>query len=291
VVDTGVGPHPYLTQVQSIGSFVNGKHDASPQAGRDVEDHGTHVSGIINARPPASSGDFIGIAPKADVFMARVFPDKAESQAGSNGANQGDIANALDALSTNQVDLINLSLGGPTPSQIELDAIQAAIEAGALVICAAGNGNGSPVMYPAAYPQTVAVSAIGVLGVVPVGSLAAASLPTLPDRFTPLGLYLANFSNIGPQVSCTGPGVGIISTVPGRKATDAAYADMSGTSMATPAVCARLAVLLGNDRAYRNSPRDASRALRAWMTLIQNLYRVGLDSTYEGGGIPYGWTQ
>src|SRR5262245_10060602 len=123
VVDSGVGPHPYLTQVEAIGAFINGNYDKSPRACLDAQDHGTHVSGIINARPSPSSGDFIGIAPGADVFMARVFPNQAEQkQTQSTGANQGDIANAIDELRSNhQVDLINLSLGGPTPSQIELD--------------------------------------------------------------------------------------------------------------------------------------------------------------------------
>src|SRR5262249_54143393 len=47
IADTGVGPHPYLAHVQSAGAFLNGGHDASPDALADVDVHGTHLAGII----------------------------------------------------------------------------------------------------------------------------------------------------------------------------------------------------------------------------------------------------
>jgi hypothetical protein len=286
VLDTGVGPHPYLDHVTSIGSFVNGYHNPSPSASLDVQDHGTHVTGIIAARPPGDSGDFVGIAPAADVFVGRVYPSEQESGGGPGGANQGDVANGIDTLAYEQgVDLINLSLGGPAPSQIELDAILAALERGTLTICSAGNDHGAPIQFPAAYPQTVSVSAIGVLGVDPAGSVAAASVPSNPNCFANWGMYLANFSSVGPQMTCTGPGVGIISTVPGD--VGAPYADMSGTSMSSPAVCARLATLLSKDAVYRQSPRDISRAMRGLTVLGHSLHSLGLNPAYQGGGLPF----
>ena len=66
-----------------------------------------------------------GIAPGVSLFNARVFCDE------TTGASQADIANALDELSRNRrVDLVNLSLGATSPSQIELDAIRDALERG-----------------------------------------------------------------------------------------------------------------------------------------------------------------
>lgn len=287
VADTGVGPHPYLAHVQSIGAFINGNYNKAAAAGADIEDHGTHVSGIIGARPPSSSGDFAGLAPGADVFVARVFPNKEEAAGGPSSANQGDIASAIDALSSNhQADLINLSLGGSQASEIEQDAVAAALERGTVVICASGNAGG-PVMYPAAYPHSIAVGALGLVGMVPVGSLAAAGTPSAADHFAAGGLYVASFSNTGPQLTCAGPGVGIISTVPAQNKGDGApYADMSGTSMASPAVCGRLAGLLSDIEAYRNLPRDTSRAQLALTALAQVLYPLGLSPLYAGGGLP-----
>src|SRR5262249_33071389 len=43
VVDTGLGRHPYLQHVKSLGAVVNGAYDPSPAAGLDVLGHGTHV--------------------------------------------------------------------------------------------------------------------------------------------------------------------------------------------------------------------------------------------------------
>lgn len=285
VVDTGVGPHPYLAHVNRLGAFLGGNFDASPDMGLDVADHGTHVSGIIGARPPVDSGNFGGVAPGAEVFVARVFPGGGES---GGQANQGDIANAIDALADLPVHLINLSLGGPTPSAIERDAVTAALEGGVLSICASGNASG-PVMYPAAYPEAVAVSAVGLFGNYPQGTLASQTVPQTPDRFSPTGLYLANFSNTGVQVRCTGPGVGIISTVPAEAGETTPYVDMSGTSMASPAVCARLATLLAEDKDYLALDRTTARAQRAFVVLAQHLIDLGLAPQYEGGGLPFAY--
>lgn len=285
VVDTGVGPHPYLAHIQGAGAYLNGGFDGSDGAAKDVGDHGTHVSGIIGSRPAADSQDYGGIAAGAEVFMARVYPDGgAPGQEGS--ASNGDIAAAIDGLAnTQQVDVMNLSLGGPQPSEIEMDAVGAAIEAGVLVICAAGNGNGAPVMYPAAYPGAVAVSALGLAGVFPAGSVDSLGVPQQADRFAANGLFAASFINLGPQISCTGPGVAIISTVPGKDANDPAYAAMSGTSMASPAVCAALAAVLAKDEEYQKLPRDVSRAQYAWTVLARGLRQLGLNSQYQGYGL------
>ena len=108
VIDSGVGPHGCLAHAIRAGAFINGGHD--PAGGADVDSHGTHVSGLIGARP-VGAADRGGIAPGAGLFVARVFP------APHQGASQADIANAIDHLSrTLHTDLINLSLGAPQPS-------------------------------------------------------------------------------------------------------------------------------------------------------------------------------
>jgi subtilisin family serine protease len=143
VIDTGVGPHGCLSHVTSVGSFIDLVFNGG--GGADVESHGSHVCGTIGARPE-NDLDFMGIAPGVDLFSARVFPP-------GRGANQADIADALDSLSKDhQVDLINLSLGAPSPSNIERDAIRDALERGTLCVCAAANSAG-PVEFPAAFPE------------------------------------------------------------------------------------------------------------------------------------------
>lgn len=283
IADTGVGPHPYLTHIRNLGSIINGIHDSSISSGSDVESHGTHVNGLIGARPADGSGGYAGIAEGAEIMSLRVFT-------ANGGANQGDIAEAIDTLAeTEAADIINLSLGGVLPSNIEQDAIRAALENGALCIVSAGNGYNQPVMYPAAYPEAVAVSAVGLLGTAPAGTIAANSVPSKPDQFTTTGFYLGNFSNIGPQIACTAPGVGIISTVPAQKSGDAPYADMTGTSLAAPIVSAALATLLSKTPSYLALPRDTSRAQYAARILVSSLQPLGLNPIYTGGGLCRGW--
>jgi subtilisin family serine protease len=276
IVDTGVGPHPYLSHVRGVGAFVDGQWQREEGAVLDARDHGTHVSGLIGARPPQGSGDYAGLAPGAELLMARVFT-------ANGGGNQGDIAQAVDVLAAGPVDLINMSLEGGY-SALERDAIFSALGLGALCICAAGNQNGAAVGFPAGLPECVAVSAVGLLGARAPGSVASMNLPSEADRFTPYGLFLAGFSSIGPQVACTAPGNGIISTVPASEGLPAPYADMSGTSMAAPLTTGALAVLLSQDPVYRQLPRDWRRAACARAALGRNARRLGLSPFYEGSG-------
>jgi subtilisin len=193
---------------------------------------------------------------------------------------------AIDELSkTHQVDLINMSLGAEQGSRIELDAIQDALERGTLCVCAAGNESGA-VAYPAAFSETVAISALGQLGWAPEGTLAAGKLPEQTDKFGDEGLYLANFSCFGPEITATAPGVGYISTVPEQHGLSAPYAAMDGTSMASPAACGALAVLLSQDTAYQTMPRDETRAEMARTILRRRCQDIGLEPDYQGRGVP-----
>jgi subtilisin family serine protease len=276
VVDSGVGPHPYLPAVNSLGAFTGGNFD--PGGGADVQVHGTHVAGIIGARPADGSGDYRGIADGADLLAVRVFP-------ATGSADQGDTALAIDLLASQGADLINMSLGGPQYSEIENDAIVAAQERGTMCLAAAGNDFGGPVAFPAAYPQSVAVSAVGLLGASPDGTTAAHTMPSQADRYTAGGLFFPDFSNIGPKVACAAPGVGIISTVPRRPAVNAPYAALSGTSMATPVACASLATWLARDQTYLSSARGTERVARAAAILAATLVPVGLNPIYVGSGV------
>ena len=276
VVDSGVGPHPCLDHVTSIGAFTDGEFDSSK--GSDSGSHGTHVLGIIGARP-VSTGDYAGIAPAAELYSARVLPS-------NSGANQGDIAMAIDELSkARHVDLINMSLVANQPSEIVLDAIRDALERGTLCLCAAGN-NSSDVNYPAAFSETVAVSALGLLGWPPEGTLAARRLPVQPDKKADEGLYLADFSSYGPAINCAGPGVGYISTVPARHGLTAPYASMDGTTVASAAVCGALAVLLSQDDDYQKMPREKVRGEMARSILCRSCRDVNLAVDYQGRGVP-----
>jgi subtilisin family serine protease len=82
-------------------------------------------------------------------------------------------------------------------------------------------------------------------------------------------LFLASFSCFGPTLACAGPGVGIVSTVPDRNGFVGAYMEMDGTSMASPAVCGTLTVILSQDAAYKALARDSSSSKRAALQAVR----------------------
>jgi subtilisin len=280
VIDTGCGPHRNLAHVSLVGAFVDGTVLPANQA-TDVAEHGTHTTGIIGARPSRAS-DYAGMATGCDLFHARVFKGEGEN----DGPTQADLINAIDSLSRDhQCDLINMSLGGGPPSAAEEDAIRDAAERGTLCICSAGNDNG-PIEFPGAYPECQAVSAIGRVGWAPPGTFSANNRPHDAAKMGQNNLFLAAFSCFGPTLACAAPGVGIVSTVPDRNGFSGAYMEMDGTSMASPAACGALAVILSQDAAYKALPRDISRSKRAALLLAQHCKPFGLPVKYEGRGLP-----
>lgn len=272
VIDSGAGPHPDLV-------LAGGKNVVEGESPADYGDngigHGTHVAGILGARGTPPSG-MCGAAPGVAMYAYRVYPQ-------SQGTCTTDaIVAAIDQALVDGCDLLNISIGLDDGDGDE--AVHAAIEdaraQGSVVVAASGNtmfGARGAVLYPASDPLALAVSAMGRIGLYPNDALEtgeqAAPYGTDPQN------YVASFSNVGPQIALTGPGVGIISTFPGP-----AYAVMDGTSMASPAACARLAVLLAARPDILGMPRDASRAA-AIAGLAANAAPLGFGATYEGHGM------
>ncbi len=280
VIDTGCGPHPNLKHVTPVGAFVDGKV-LPPSRTADVAEHGTHTTGIIGARPTKAS-DYAGMAIGCELFHARVF----KGEGSQDGPTQADLINAIDSLSRDhQCDLINMSLGGGPSSEAEEDAIRDAAERGTLCICSAGNEAG-PIDFPGAYPECAAVSAIGQVGWAPPGTFSANNRPHEAAKMGQHNLFLAVFSCFGQKLACTAPGVGIVSTVPDRAGIVGAYMEMDGTSMASPAACGTLAVILSQDATYRALSRDASRSKKAALLLAQHCKPFGLPVKFEGRGLP-----
>lgn len=182
VLDTGLfsstpstptGWHPDLnSNVALPGSgysdFVTGDVDIDGQPGRDFNPanpgngradatafHGTHVAGIVAALDNTRGG--IGVAPMATLMPIRVL--------GRDGVGSlSDIIAAIDGMAaldaTSRPDVINLSLGSDANSDQLRAAIQRAIDAGIIVVAAAGNKGTNEPVYPAAFPNMIAVGAV-----------------------------------------------------------------------------------------------------------------------------------
>jgi len=232
VIDTGVDyTHPGLgggfgPSFKVIGGYDFFNDDPDP---RDDNGHGTHVSGII----AANGAGFKGVAPDAKILAYKVL--------GADGYGmETDILTAIDAAvdpngdgdNSDHADIISLSLGGMGGEDDPMVlAVEAAIDAGVVVVVAAGNDGPSlgSVGSPGCAPEAITVGAIDASG----------TLASFSSRGTGSSL------RIKPEVCA--PGVMVDSTVPYSNAVHSSptgHATMSGTSMATPHVSGSAALLL-----------------------------------------------
>jgi serine protease len=146
----------------------------------DLVGHGTHVAGTALEETNNNIG-LSGIA-----YGARLLPLKAcfgywdlqilQSSLGIPGfvdpsetgsCPDSAVAQAIRFAADNGAGVINLSLGGPSPSAITLDALTYAVGRGAFVSLSMGNNyeRGNAAQYPAAYaPQIKGATSVGAVG-------------------------------------------------------------------------------------------------------------------------------
>ncbi len=276
LIDTGVGPHPYLADAVDRGAIIEGIHVAD---GTDVSYHGTMMAGLIAARP-ADSRHPAGIAPGVSLSSVRVYKD------GAHGANADDVAKAIRHLSVDiGVDLINLSLSSDTPSEAQAAAIADARAVGTYCIAAAGNSGGEPVGYPAAFDGVAAISALGKDVVGPTSETNNVFSPSTDDKKAKSGAYLSSISSYGNGLKALAPGTAIASTVPSKDGVPI-YASQVGSSDATAIVTGVLAAHLSSDPKYQALERGIARADYAAQSLDGLCQTLGLLPQYQGLGEP-----
>ncbi len=268
VLDTGIANHPDL-QVAGGANTVTGE-DPSDFGDNGMGGHGTHVAGIVAGRGEAPTG-VRGVAPGVQLRAYRVFARN------SGSASSFAIAKAIDQAVADKCDLLNMSLGGGQPDPVLTAAVDDARAAGSLCIIATGNDGRQPVSFPAVIGSAIAVSAMGRKGTFPP------SAAEVEDVAAPYGTdkknFMAKFSNVGPEVDLTGPGVAIISTVP------TGHTEISGTSMACPAVTGAAARALAGSTILKKK-RSAGRADDMVKTVLATATPLGFGPTFEGHGLP-----
>ena len=221
IIDTGIDlDHPDLNvDLARSRSFLSGSTSADDENG-----HGTHVAGIIGGKN--NDIGVLGVASGASLVSLRVL-DKD-----GNGSGSG-ILQALSYVSTNAKagDVVNMSLGEDTVSNILDNAVKSIAAKGIYVAIAAGNDSKA-----ANLSSPARANAANIYTVSAVDSL---------NRF-------ASFSNYGNDVvDFAASGVRIVSTYMGGK-----YARMSGTSMAAPHVAGLLLLVGGNIKSSEEALND-----------------------------------
>lgn len=208
ILDTGIDK----THPDLEGAVVATK-DFTGSGMRDVNGHGTHCAGIIGAR--ANGIGFIGVAPEVSLMIGKVL--------GNDGSGDlGWISAGIDWAVANGADIISMSLGAEGDDPDMYRSIHRALALNKIIVCAAGNAGAvfaDNIGFPGRYGSVITVASHDGDG-------------------NPSG-----FSSRGGSVDFMAPGHEIWSTWP-----DGQYAQLSGTSMATPFVAGLAALILSKHR-------------------------------------------
>ena len=183
----------------------------------DAHGHGTHCSGIASA---VTNND-IGIS--GVCWNSYIMPIRSGFKIKYGFGTYGilehdDTAAGIIYAADNDADVISMSWGSSSVSQLIKDAVDYAYEKGVFLVASAGNYNNNKKIYPAAYTNVIAVAA------------------------TTKNDIKAEFSNYGSWVDVAAPGVNILSTLPNNS-----YDKRSGTSMACPHVAGLAGLILSKN--------------------------------------------
>ena len=267
VIDTGVGPHPDLVVAGGANTTM---HEDPGEFGDNGLGHGTHLAGIIAARGRPPRG-LRGVAPGVTLMSYRVYPQ------GLGSAANFDVAKGIDQAVADGCDLLMLGMNGGAPDEVLRAAVESARAQGAVCIMGAGNGFRRTVTFPASNEMVLAVTALGRRGTFPPSTSAADDVAPPPGKDR--NDFIAAFSNVGPPVDLTGPGVAIMSTYPDG------YAEISGTSMACAAVTGAAARALAKSPVL-DMPRDGARSDALVKAVLASARTLGFPPPLEGHGIP-----
>ena len=220
VVDSGVDlDHPALSGslldavsvIPSSEYEESGRFSGLAADAQDNNGHGSHVAGII------AGGEGIGLAPEARLLSIKALE---RNKSGSASGTSSWIAAAVRYALSQNVSIINLSVGTAKADAVLADAIAQAAQAGVLAVCATGNYSGESsvpvdtILYPAAYEGALAVTSVSSDG------------------------EISSISRYGEGTDLAAEGENVYSCIQ-----NGGYAYLSGTSMASAYVSGAAALL------------------------------------------------
>jgi len=250
ILDTGLDlRHPDFS-----GRAVVTKSFAGQLPIDDANGHGTFCAGVACGPEQPAQAPRYGVAPAAELYVAKVLDDNADG-------TDGNVLAALDWAVRNRCAVASMSIGTPVAvgdsyPRVYEEVAARALAAGTLLIAPAGNSSQrpdtiAPVEHPANCPSILAVAAV--------------------DQ----SLTVAPFSNgglnpDGGDVDLAAPGIAIASASP----RPTLYQLGSGTSMAAPFVAGIAALLAEADREARGAALRTA-LLKAFLPLAAPPRDVG----------------
>jgi subtilisin family serine protease len=233
ILDTGIRKEHEAFWKDGVPVFKGGydfiNHDRDSH---DDHGHGTWCAGILAAQHNGIPGSYRGVAPGIELYVVK-------TQAADGSGTAGSMAAGIDWCWQHGIQIINISVGGIVPNEVEQQACDHAYANGCLLVAAAGNDGNAPgydvVVYPARYDSVIAVAAVDIAELV------------------------ASFSAWGAAVELAAPGVAVV----GPSWPDSAvnsfvagsnqkYAVDEGTSAACPHVAAAAALIKNHYPAATN---------------------------------------
>lgn len=229
-------------------------HDYNGKDGtyEDGHGHGSNVAGIIGNTVNTNGGR--GIASGVKVKPAKATRYKSET--GTHPVSTGALLAALndavtkraaynrgerddefvtdDMITSENICVINMSLGSTTYNSSLQKVINRAFEEGIVLVASAGNSGVDTLNYPASYDNVISVGSVNANG------------------------FRSTFSNYGRMVDVAAPGGDYARTVDGKsyssqyiyasgKGSSTSYVGFHGTSQAAPMVSALAALLKANN--------------------------------------------
>lgn len=241
-------------QIGMIDSSINRAHPAftqarifekqfTPSGFNRAGDHGTAIASLL----VGSGENFEGFVPNSRLYNGVIFARDPQGRVFSTTAA---IVKALNWMAENKVNLVNMSLAGPDNVILER-AVKRACDRGMTLVTAAGNaGPASAPLFPAAYPCTIAVTAV--------------------DRND--AVY--HRANRGEHIDFAVPGVDIFHATGEQR-----WMRSSGTSYAAAIMSGLIATLLPE---VPTSPAEIRQEFTTWAS---DHGRAGTDPVYGRGVI------
>ncbi|MBL6723327.1 MAG: S8 family serine peptidase [Candidatus Margulisbacteria bacterium] len=229
---------PPIFSFQKINGVDYYDEDTLPE---DYGGHGSHVAGIIASKKNGKG--MVGAAYEAEIMPIRVMYPRytGVSNTYETVGDTDDIVQGINYAVTNNADIINMSLGAALSNSSDLifrTAVDNATAAGVLVIAASGNDNinmDTNKIAPAYFENAMAVGSVADNG------------------------EMSSRTNFGDTLDVVAVGSDVYSV---GVATNSAYGQSSGTSMAAPFVSALAAIAQSYYKSKNNGQRLSPAELR-----------------------------